>query len=307
MGDPIPPGQALLAAPAKPGVRGRDGALLLSWSAPGKTVGGGLAEPVRGYEVERLEYGPGVKACETCPATPSRFDRTKTTSWSDRSVKPGHTYRYRVWPVDYRDRPGTPSPWAEVEWVEPPPIPELTVTGVHLGIRVSVGMEGSGPLKSVGLAVYRGGDLVQRIPAGVKEVTLPGFENDRPAPLRFRWEAETAQGWIAESLPLDVEVVPKDTTPPDPPRSIAAFPEEYGVSLHWIAPAYEQASKAVIERMEEGGNWVEIARVPGEALSYPDKTAQRNVLYFYRIVPVDGAGNVGEPSKPARAKSGRVK
>lgn len=306
MGDPIPPGQALLAPVAKPEFRGRDGALLISWTAPSKTVGGGLAEPVRGYLVERLEYEPGVNSCETCPASPSKIERADTTSYSDSSVRPGYTYRYRILAVDYRDRVGQPSPWADIEWVAPPAMPQISLTGIHLGVEVAIGPVPESKLLPVGLAIYKkGGGLIQRIPAGVRESSLTGFPNDKPVRLVLRWETQTPGGWVAESLASEREVVPRDTSPPEAPHGVAAFPEAEGVSIHWIAPVGEQATVFIIERATGDGAWVELARVTGASLSYADLTAKAGESYRYRVTPVDGAGNVGKPSVEGRAKAGR--
>lgn len=307
MGDPIPPGAALLEPPAELEVRGRDGAFILSWAAPTKTLAGALPEVIRGYAVERQVLPPGEDTCSRCPTIPDHVRETETTSLVDRDLTPEHTYRYRVRAIDYRDREGRSSPWVEATWSAPPPAPDILAFGINGGVRLRVGPVKSDRFKPVGFAIYSGeGKLLQRIPAGVTEAQIGGFPNDLPVELVARWEEEDLKGrWVLESLPVRLTVIPRDLTPPEPPGAIAVFPDPTGATLHWLGAAGETVATYLIERAEEGGSWVEAARVPGSQLRFSDTGLVADKVYLYRVSAFDRDSNLSFPSAEVRVKAGR--
>jgi len=304
VGDPIPPGQSLLSAPARPTLKGRDGTLVLSWNTPVKKVSGELTDQVFGYQIERLELPPGEKACEKCPSSPPRFQATKNTFWSDAAVKPGYTYRYRVSAIDHREREGLPSPWTEATWAAPPTPPEVALGWSRNVVRVRIGKLPASPFTQLGFAVYDlNGRLLQNIPAAVSESLIAGFKDSAPIRLVLRWEEETGEGWVLESMPLNLTVTPKDVEAPDPPSAIAAFSEVEGIMLHWIRAPGEDAASFLIERAQEGAPFAELARPDGAAFQYLDKNVEVGTSYQYRVSSIDRAGNASFPSSVARVRA----
>lgn len=304
MGDPIPPGLALLEAPSRPAISSREGAFVLTWEAPRKTVRGSMADEIKGYRVTVREWAPGSEPCQNCPDAPEREELTNSARYEDRRVTPGRTYSYRVSAIDYRGREGLPSPAQTAKWAPPPPPPAVALKGVDRSIRAAVRLpEDFSPYKRItGVLVTGPGGYSTRMEPGALTADLGPFENGREVRLDFRLETEHADGYLAESEPAVLSATPVDIEPPAPPASVAAFGEPDGISVHWMGPREETVEAYSVEKLGEDGLWRETARVPGFTLSFLDKTAAPGKPQTYRVIAVDRAGNRSAPSQTATGK-----
>ncbi len=314
-GRPIPPGHALLEAPGDLTISTRGDTLTLVWSAPTKTVKGKSTAPLTGYLVERLVI-PSDSADSQCPTCPEEGQPVETIlfeerkglnqpveNWTEDGLKEGWSYRFRVRGLDHRERSGTPSDQAEILWrrVEKP---EVSIQAIHLGALIEFKPprtpEGTKPR---GLAVYnRDGTLALQLPPQTGTGEITNLPNDVPATFICRWVVATDTGWLLESDPVELQVVPRDMLPPKPPDELIAFGQPGSVRLNWLSVRGEPYETVIIERREAGA-WVEKVRLGGNEVSYIDESATPGVLYGYRVRAVDGSGNVSKPSPVTEVKA----
>lgn len=318
MGDPIPPGEALLSAPATPTAAGRENRILLRWSAPKTTVGGKRAEAPTAYRVERSQWAPGETPCETCPeaartagtvdAAQRRERGEPAEFFSDAALTGGWTYRYRVYPVDDRGREGRPSAPVTISW-HALPAPVVHAEPMNRGARILVDASpvAPPPYSFSGLAVYDAdGRLRLQLPAGTLAGEILDLPNDRVADFTCRWALAAPDGATLESAAAPLSVTPRDLAPPEPPRELIAMGETRAITLHWLPAVGEPYALIVLERAPEGAEdaaWTELARLPGNTLSYADRGLAPGARYRYRAVALDAAGNPSAPSPVSAARS----
>lgn len=304
MGDPIPPGLALLEAPSKPALKSRDGAFVLTWEAPRKTLKGGMAEEIKGYRVSIREWKAGAEPCATCPDVPEREEETPSARFYDRALTPGHTYSYKISAIDYRGREGMPSPAITARWALPPPQPIVTLTGIDRGVKAVVKLpQDFAPYNKItGVLVNGPGDFSTRMEPGALTADLGPFENGKEITLSISLEALHNDGYLAESPPVVLKATPVDLDPPEPPSSIAVFGEKDAISIHWMGPRGDPVEAYLVERLGDDGVWREIARVRGNSLSHADGGVTPGKPVTYRVRAVDRAGNVSPPSETATGK-----
>jgi hypothetical protein len=142
------------------------------------------------------------------------------------------------------------------------------------------------------------GALLASFPPNLSEGRIENLENGRPATIAFRWAAALPDGALVESEAAAVTFVPEDREPPRPPDQFVAFPEAEGVRLLWMPARGEPYREVILERADAGGEFAELARIPGTETLYFDRSAQPGVVYRYRCAVVDGAGNRSEFTSP---------
>ncbi|KAA1425033.1 hypothetical protein FE697_003850 [Mumia zhuanghuii] len=95
-----------------------------------------------------------------------------------------------------------------------------------------------------------------------------------------------------------VSATARDVVPPAVPQGLASEVRGGNVVLQWDAATDDTASYAVW-RSDDGGDFVKVGVAVRSAPTYTDHGVAEKVLYRYRVVAVDGAGNVSAPSAPA--------
>lgn len=94
---------------------------------------------------------------------------------------------------------------------------------------------------------------------------------------------------VIESAGLALDAVWDDHFPPPPPESLQAFPGAAGIELYFSAPQDPDAVTAVLDRRQDAGAFVEIARFPAAEGHYLDGSAPPGVALEYRLRFADGA------------------
>ncbi len=288
---PGPPPQVRLAAPA--------GRLEVRWSAPRNDLAGRPLPAPRIYQVLRAAWPAGEDACRGCPEPLEPVAVVENgTAWTDPDVEAGWTYRYRVRAGNGRGAWGPVSGPADIAWIplEPPRVRAEPGDG-RVVVRVDPAPWPSG-LTPVGIRAYgpQGRPRAEGPPGG-GHLEVDGLPNGEPARIEVRAVARSAEGWEVESPPAVLEVTPRDTTPPPPPLALAAFQAPDGVRLAWAPAPGEPYAAVRVLRAEPGERFRQIARLPGTATGYTDRTVAPHRAYRYTVVAVDRAGN---PSLPAR-------
>ncbi len=301
---PLPPRSLTVSAPA--------GRLTLSWKAPRKDLAGRPVEVLVAYRVLRAAAPPGAGGCTGCPdpgdvvaevrPPAAGPDGDPPTSWADPDARPGWSYRYRVVAVAAPNRAGRPSDPVAVTWV---PVPPPDARALPLDAAAEIVVDAPRVPDGVQLAafrVYAGGRRVAQEPAGTGAVRVAPLENDRRHVLEVRTVARTPEGWEVESPGTPVTVTPRDTTPARPPADLAVLNEPGGLRLLWVPAGTEPYAAVVVLRAEGDSPLAEIARLPGTATGYLDRSAQPGVAYRYAVAAEDRAGNRSAPTRVVGAR-----
>lgn len=301
-GDPMPPGLRLPGPPRDLALSAPAGALTLSWSAPRDDLAGRPLAAPPSYLVLRSAWPPGADACATCPGEAAPAATVDATSWADAGARPGWTYRYGVRALDPRGRPGPVSPEVQVAWT---PLLPPSVSSVEAGDREALvtADEPRWPerFEPLGLRAY-GPTGARLAEAAHGPVRVLGLQNGTEARLGVRWAARTPEGWEVESPPAEVRVTPVDRSPPLPPADLVALVDlpAPGVRLRWRPEGREPYAVVVVYRAQGPGPLTEVARLPGDALTWRDEAVQAGQTYRYALTAVDAAGNESLPAREER-------
>lgn len=306
-GDPVPPELRRPGPPRAVGLGAPGGRLTLSWAAPREDLGGRALPAEIRYRVLRAAWGPGADPCETCPERLEaaaeldpvlrRSQGLPETAWVDPEASPGWTYRYRVQATDARGRPGPSSDAVQITWLPlPAPEPEAFPGDGEVLARSAWPPLPPG-LEPLGLRAY---DLTDRrvgtAEPGAAEVRVTGLPNGVPWRGELRLAARTPEGWDVESPGAPLAATPEDRVPPLPPSDLVALAEPTGVRLRWAHSGTEPYAAVIVLRAEDGG-LREIARLPGGAFSFEDRSVEPGRTYRYTVRAVDAAGNESLPAR----------
>lgn len=92
-----------------------------------------------------------------------------------------------------------------------------------------------------------------------------------------------------------------DRTAPNMPTGVSAVASGNSIYVLWSNdPAKETVSYSVLRSATKDGNYTVIASGL-TSISYYDRTAQADVVYWYQVQGVDAAGNISQSSTPASA------
>ena len=103
-----------------------------------------------------------------------------------------------------------------------------------------------------------------------------------------------------ESKPI--EILAKDTFPPEPPGGLVAIAGESSIALSWD-PSGESdlAGYKVLRRLEGAGKFVELTPEGVQENSYSDASVEKGKRYEYAVVALDRFGNISSKSKSVLA------
>lgn len=306
-GDPLPPELRRPGPPRAVGLAAPGGRLTLSWSPPREDLGGrALPREIR-YRVLKAGWRPGLDPCESCPEdlkVAAELDpllrqsqNLPETAWADPDVLLGWTYRYRVQATDSRGRPGPASEAVGITWLPlPAPVAEAVPGDREVLLRSAWPPMPEG-LEPLGFRAYDvSGRRVATSEPGAADLRVAGIPNDVPWEGALRLAAGTPEGWDVESPGAPVSATPEDRTPPLPPGDLVALVEPSGVRLHWAPSGAEPYAAVLVLRAEEG-EFQEIARLPGWAVSADDPSAEPGHTYRYTVRALDAAGNKSLPAR----------
>ncbi|MEW6487078.1 MAG: hypothetical protein AB1578_04065 [Thermodesulfobacteriota bacterium] len=308
-GDPRPPELQLPRAPQAVALSAPGGRPTVSWTAPRDDLGGRTLTGEVRYRVVRRAWPPGEAPCEGCPEdlrpvaevdpAARKTQGLPETSWTDPDASPGWTYRYRVEATDRRGRPGPSSGPAQILWTPlPAPRTEALPGDAEVLLRTAPAEVPPG-FELLGLRVYDASSRrVGAAAPGQWELRVGGLPNGVPWTGSVHLAARTPEGWEVESPGTPASAVPIDAVPPLPPSDLVALAEPEGVFLHWAPSGAERYAEVIVLRADEG-DFAELARLKGEAVSYVDASAAPGRTYRYSVRARDAAGNESLPAREA--------
>jgi len=214
-----------------------------------------------------------------------------TTSWETRGLVVGRSYAFRLLAVDGHGNASAPSAAVTVVPVD------LTAPAVPTGLAAQRG-DGhvdlawdAGPDADLALVrVLRDGATVAELPVGTTRWTDAGLVNDRA--YAYALVALDAAG-NASAASATVTATPTDLTAPSVPTGLRGAPAHEGVTLDWDAGP--DADLSVVQVLQDD---VVVAEVPAGTTTWSTDGLEVGRSYAFRLVAVDGHGNVSAPSAP---------
>jgi hypothetical protein len=159
---------------------------------------------------------------------------------------------------------------------------------------------------SAGYHVYRR-DAASRSYGPALAAVAAGASSHRDTTARYGGRYIYAVTAVATALPLvesalspEREILYEDRFAPPPPAEVVALAEDNQVRVRWQAStAGDTVGYLVFRREGESGPWRQLTPDPIAALEFRDTGVASGLAVRYRIVPVDGVGNRGEPGSEA--------
>lgn len=307
----------------------RDDVAFLSWKMPAKNIEGKEMGPeqIRGFGIFRAEIEKGRRpryrlVLEIDMKNPAPAEvRDGFMYWSDRELKYGKVYGYRV--RAYSIAGGT-GPFSEEVRIAPllslaPPKGLTAAAGdgfVQLSWEpVTTRTDGSRHEGFVGYNIYRGTErgrygeaAINKEPVRTNSYKDSAVENDITYYYIVRSVDSPALPW-KESLDSEpVFATPKDMTPPAAPSGLTVVPGIGRIFLTWNEGQERDIAGYHVYRTRKSGRDYE--RLTDKAVmrsTFSDETAQPGVTYYYAVTAVDKAGNESARSKEQRGFAERLR
>lgn len=192
---------------------------------------------------------------------------------------------------------------------DPPPSRTDEVPGVQYNV-YAANANAAGPVAPAGAAnaapVAKGTPPpplpLNPLPIDATSFTKPGADADKEQCFVVRSVAAVG---VPPAIPAIIEsdpsaqicVTPKDTFPPDAPKSLAAVASAGVINLIWDANVEADLAGYLVLRGDAPGATLQpLMREPIKDTRYGDRTAKPGVRYVYAIIAVDKAGNRSAPS-----------
>ena len=200
---------------------------------------------------------------------------------------------------------------------EPLPPPEdLSVEPSQRGVKiswVSPTLEGSSDdeeesLQPKGFNIYRREAEVRQygLPIFTAPETLDSYTDTSAAfDRQYIYTVTTISSkepLIESAIGAEYEVNYKDRFEPEPPRELAALPEQNQIRLLWELSISEDVVGYRVFRQDPGGEYHEITTEPLAGSEYLDRNLPGGQIYRYYVVAVDGAENRSEASDSVEAR-----
>ncbi len=290
-GPPLPPKLPVPAPPKDIKVRVREGCVELIWKV--EEASGSKQVPAVRWEVLRAEEpaageGPAYEI----------LGRVEKPGYVDTDVGLNQKVYYSIRGISSEGRRGRKSAPVKVLNLTPPPAalyPQSNPGNKFVEISWT---PPRGLPEGAGFNIYRAPEvaLFPWRPINASPVTDTRFVD---GPLknnqRFFYEIRTVvsvEGYPPVEGPSAsiVSAVPRDRTPPDPPRGFTAVWTQEGVRMRWMANQSPDVAGYIVVRRRHGvGDFEELFLDPIKKTEYLDSSARRGVEYDYAVYAVDNA------------------
>lgn len=321
--NPVPPQQVVPRPISDLRYSLNEKGLVLQWSYPDRTMGGGKLGEVVSFEVFRAVVAED-SYCPTCPVPygepllvpggilPDKGRRE--ASYESSLLRPGHRYFFKV-----RSRTGwwSASPDSNVVsfvWQIPPQAPEGLSAEARDGAvvlrwqPVAVLIDGSPAPAGIAYQVSRsrGGSGFEAVgdPVTALEYSDSGLENGKKYFYRVQAILGQEGSTVSGGSTAELAVTPVDRTPPAMPRQVTAVRVAEGVRVFWQAPSDNDLAGYRIYRRAEGearATLVGEVNVP-YTLFVDARVPARGDEWAYAVTAVDGAQPANESKASAEVK-----
>lgn len=302
----------------------RDTVAFFSWPIPTRNIEGRDLAPadIRLFRVYRAEFGRDKKKvryklyAELDTQNPSPAElRNNTVFWTDRDLKYGQVYGYRIRAISLR---GGVSPLSDEMWIVPLlslAVPKgLAAQGNDSFVQLSwdpvtTRTDGSHYDGIIGYNIYRGTEKgrSEALPLNKEPLRTNSFKdtavvNSKTYYYRARSVDSPALPWKESLDSEEVSATPKDMTPPDKPTGLTVVPGVGRAFLTWNEnKERDLAGYRVYRSTRTGKDYERLTDTVLTRTTFSDETAKPGATYYYRITAVDRADNESTGSEEKKA------
>ena len=322
--DPLTP-----ASPRSEAVKGlkavtRDNVAFLSWRVPTKNVEGKDMNPaeIQGFRVYRAETGESRKKprykeiADISMANPAPAEvRAGTVFWSDKNLRYGQVYSYKVRAVSSRGGSSQPSEEVRVVPLLSLAIPKevAAVAGDGQNILswdpVTTRSDGSQYEGFVGYNIYRGTDIgrYEDTPLNKEPIRTASYKdtavvNNKTFFYIVRSVDSPTLPWKESLDSSEVSAPPRDMTPPARPMGLTVVPGVGRIFLTWNENKEKDlAGYHVYRSVKSGRDYERLTDKLLNRTTFFDVKVKPGVVYYYTVTAVDQSGNESQMSKEQKA------
>jgi len=302
----------------------RDAIAFLSWRIPVKNVEGREMDPagIREFRIYRAELGRDRKipryrqiaAIDREHPSPAEV-RNGSVFWSDRTLRYGQVYSYRIRVVSTGGGVSSPS-----EEVRIAPLLSLaqpkhfTAVGgdSHVLLNwdtVDTRSDGSRYDGFVAYNLYRGAEKgrfeetpLNKEPLRTTSYKDTSVQNDKAYFYLIRAVDSPAQPWKESLDSEEASATPRDMTAPEKPSGLTVVPGLGRIFLTWNENRERDlAGYHVYRSTKSGREYVRLTDKPVNRTTFSDETAETGTTFYYVVTAVDKAGNESQPSREQKA------
>jgi fibronectin type 3 domain-containing protein len=308
----------------------RDSIAFLSWPIPTRNIEGkniGQAD-LRRFRVYRAEIGRDRKRpryklfVELDMANPAPASvRSGMVFWTDRNLRYGQLYGYRIRAVSARGGVSAQSDEARVAPLLSLAVPKGLVAQGGDGNNqlawepVTTRMDGSRYEGFVGYNVYRGAEKgrYEETPLNKEPVRTTSYKdtaaaNDRTYFYMVRSVDSPTLPWRESLDSAEASATPRDMTPPDRPTGLTVVPGIGRAFLTWNEnKERDLAGYHVYRSKKSGKDYERLTDKPLGRTTFSDETVKAGAMYYYIVTAVDLAGNESAGSVEKKASSEKLR
>jgi fibronectin type 3 domain-containing protein len=308
----------------------RDAVAYLSWRVPTKNVEGKDMNPaeILGFRIYRAEIGDSRKKprykeiAEVVMTNPAPAEvRAGTVFWSDKNLRYGQVYSYRIRAMSAR---GGSSQQSEEVRVAPllslaAPMNFAAVGGDSQNLLswdlVTTRSDGSQYGGFVGYNIYRSTEKgrYEDIPLNKEPVRTTSYKdttavNNKTYFYVVRAVDSPTLPWKESLDSVDASATPRDMTPPERPKGLTVVPGVGRIFLTWNENKEpDLAGYSVYRSVRSGRDYTRLTDKLINRTTFSDVTVKPGVMYYYTITAVDQSGNESPMSKEQKAYAEKMR
>lgn len=308
----------------------RDAVAFLSWRVPTKNVEGKDMNPaeILGFRIYRAEIGDSRKKlryreiADITMANPAPAEvRGGTVFWSDKNLRYGQVYSYRIRATSARGGASQQSDEVRVAPLLSLAAP-TNLTAVGYDSRnllswdlVTTRSDGSQYGGFVGYNIYRGTEKgwyedkpLNKEPVRTISYKDTGVMNNKTYFYMVRAVDSPTLPWNESLDSVEASATPRDMTPPVRPLGLTVVPGVGRIFLTWNEnKERDLAGYRVYRSVRSGRNYVRLTDKPINRTTFSDVTVKPGVVYYYTVTAVDQSGNESPMSKEQKAYAEKMR
>lgn len=328
--DPLIPASPRPEAVKDVRIVARDSAAFLSWAIPTRNVEGKEMDPqeIAGFRVFRAEMERDNKKArfkqvaeiERSNPAPAEI-RDGRVFWSDRNLRYGHAYAYRI--RAFSAAGGLSQASDEVR-IAPllslAPPKHLSAAGgdSHITLAwepVTTRADGSAFQGFVGYNIYRGTEKGRygEVPLNQEPLRTTNYkdtavENDKAYYYIVRAVDSPTLPWKESLDSPEAFAMARDLTPPSRPAGVTVVPGVGRIFLTWNEnKERDLAGYHIYRSTKSGRDYERLTDKPINRTTFSDQTVRPDTLYYYAVSAVDQSGNESALSKEEKAYAEKLR
>jgi fibronectin type 3 domain-containing protein len=302
----------------------RDNVAFLSWRVPAKNVEGKDMNPaeILGFRIYRAEIGDSRKKlryreiANITMANPAPAEvRAGTVFWSDKNLRYGQVYSYRIRAMSARGGASQQSDEVRVAPLLSLAAPtNFTAVGYDSKNLLSWDLvttrsDGSQYGGFVGYNIYRGTEKgryddapLNKEPVRTNSYKDTAAMNNKTYFYMVRAVDSPTLPWNESLDSAEASATPRDMTPPERPRGLTVVPGVGRIFLTWNENTERDlAGYHVYRSVRSGRGYARLTDKLITRTTFSDLTVKPGVVYYYTVTAVDQSGNESPMSKEQNA------